>query len=107
VLQTTTTGSWEGLDDGIDPVELEKYLSHFKDYNSALKQIQQRVPKAYFTNSTSLTLGEQAESTAFIASTLGLYYVLELNKMNETLLPQQFTDEFKEMKTFLKNVNVS
>lgn len=70
---TPTTG---GLD-GVDPEELEKYLEHFDDYDSALRQIKMRVPKEYFTNSSSLTIGQRAESTAVIASTLGLYYVLE------------------------------
>jgi hypothetical protein len=35
------------------------------------------VPKEYFTNSSALTLGERAESTAVIGTYLGMYYVLE------------------------------
>lgn len=69
-----TKGS--GLDK-IDPEEFERYLKHFDNYDSVMRQIRRRVPPAYFNNASSLSLGEQAESTAVIASTLGLYYVLE------------------------------
>ena len=105
-MQDFSTLTRGGLET-IDKTEFARYLKHFDNYDSAMRQIRKRVPPAYFNNISSLTLGEQAESTAVIASTMGLLYVLEHKKDNKPVIPQVFIDEAQEMYNLVRLFNVS